>query len=269
MRISTAGNVRPPVHRVGRDAATADAAVSAGQLFADLRMCWFPQSILTPAHTPAAALRTSPHDYLDPTCAFMAAGATTSTLRLGFGVTDLLRTHPAVVARTALTLDHFTSGRFTLGLGSGEAENLLPYGISMERAVGRLEEGLEIIRHLWSSDGPVDLAGLSWPLERAVLDLEPFEGRTPPVWLAARGPRMRAITARLADGWLPMFLGPDDYASSLTDLLATRAALGRTDPFEAAFYAFVAVGDSFEDFLALFDHPIFRCLGLLLPADRY
>src|SRR3546814_2421578 len=90
MRISTAGNVRPPVHRVGRDAATAEAAGYAGQLFADHLMGWFPQSIWTPAHTPAAALRTSPHDYLDPTCAVMAAGATMSTLRLGFGVTDLL-----------------------------------------------------------------------------------------------------------------------------------------------------------------------------------
>src|SRR3546814_18775107 len=127
MRISTAGNVRPPVHRVGRDAATAEAAGYAGQLFADHLMGWFPQSIWTPAHTPAAALRTSPHDYLDPPCAVMAAGATTSTLRLGFRVTDLLRPHPAVGARTALTIHHSPHGPFPPGLRPGEAANPPPY----------------------------------------------------------------------------------------------------------------------------------------------
>src|SRR3546814_20259190 len=109
MRISTAGNVRPPVHRVGRDAATAEAAGYAGQLFADHLMGWFPQSIWTPAHPPAAALRTRPHAYLAPTCAVMPAGAPTSTLLLGFGLTALLRPHPALVPRPPPPPHPFTS----------------------------------------------------------------------------------------------------------------------------------------------------------------
>src|SRR3546814_17073347 len=113
MRISTAGNVRPPVHRVGRDAATAEAAGYAGQLFADHLMGWFPQPIWTPAHTPAAALRTSPHDYLDTNCAVMAAGAPQSTLRLGFGVPSLPRTHPPLDPTTGTTLHHYTRGPST------------------------------------------------------------------------------------------------------------------------------------------------------------
>jgi phthiodiolone/phenolphthiodiolone dimycocerosates ketoreductase len=255
---------------VGIEAAAAESAGWSGQFFADHLMGWFPDDLWTPEWTATAARRPSAHDYFDPVCAITSAAAATSTLRLGLGVTDLLRAHPATVARTALTLDHFTDGRFVLGLGAGEAENLRPYGISTERAVGRLEEGLEIIMALWESDGPVSLNCSSWSLDRAVLGLSPVAERTPPIWIAARGPRMRALTARFADGWLPMFLEPSEYATALADITDRRRTLGRSDrAFDAGLYAFVAIGESREECLRMFESPLYRCLGLLLPEECF
>lgn len=270
MKLGIAGNARPPIARVGPDAARAEAKGFATALYADHMMGWFPDSIWTPAHTAAATARPSPHDYLDPACTVMAAAAATERLTLGVGVTDVLRTNPAVVARTALTLDHATEGRFVLGLGAGEAENIVPYGLAMDDAVSRLEAGLEIIRTLWAADGPVSLDSGYWPLRDAVLGLAPHVADQPPrIWLAARGPRMRRLTAEHADGWLPMFVDPDEYASSLADIQGRRAATGRSGPFDAALYAFVAIGESREHCRAMFESPVFRCLGLLLPASAY
>jgi phthiodiolone/phenolphthiodiolone dimycocerosates ketoreductase len=270
MRIGTAANARPPIGRVGPDAARAEARGYATALYADHLMGWFPDSVWTPAHTPAAELRRSAHDYLDPACTVMAGAAATERITLGVGVTDVLRANPAVIARTALTLDHATEGRFVLGLGAGEAENLVPYGITMDAAVSRLEEGLGIIRTLWAAEGPVSLDTAHWPLRDAVLGLAPHvPDRPPPIWLAARGPRMRRLAAEHADGWLPMFLDAAEYASSLADIRRRRQVAGRTGPFEAALYAFVAIAESRERCLAMFDSPVFKCLGLLLPASSY
>ena len=269
MKVSSLGNVRPPVHRVARDAKNAEEHGYDSLFFADHLMGWFPDSVWNPAHSSAAKARPNAHDYIDPTCAIMAAAADTSRIRLALGVTDLLRTHPAMVARTALTLDMFSKGRFILGVGSGEAENLLPYGVSMRSAVSRLEEGLEIVRLLWQSDGPVSLAGGHWDVNDAMLGLAAAYERRPPIWVAARGARMRSIAARLGDGWLPMFMSPTEYESALADISAERERLRLEEPMEAAYYTFVAVGDSREACLQMFESPVFKCLGLLLPEAAY
>ena len=255
--------------RVVRDAFAAEAAGADAQFFADHMMGWFPASIWTTAYTGAAGARPSAHDYIDPVCAITTASLGTSRLRLAMGVTDLIRNHPAVLARTALTLDLFSGGRFILGLGSGEAENLLPYGLDMGKAVGRLEEGLEVIRLLWSAPDPVSFDGAHFALNEALLDIAPGDGVGPPIWLASRGPRMRDITARLADGWLPMYVGPSDYRSMLTEMRLRRDALGVHRPLEAAYYSFVVIADSKEQCMEYFESPVYRCLGLLAPPEMY
>lgn len=270
MELALTGTARPPVDRIGPEAARAESKGYNALLYADHMMGWFPDSLWNARYTPAVASRRSPHDYVDPTCAVAIASAASSTLRLGFGVTDLLRWHPAVVARTALTLDHMTQGRFILGLGAGEAENLIPYGVANQSAVDALEEGLEIIRALWESEGPVSLSGSRWGLSNAVLGMSPLvAGRLPAIWLAARGPRMRRLTARHADGWLPMFIGPKEFEDSRREILSLRNLHGRSGRFETAIYSFVAIGDSKDHCRRLFESPLYRCLGLLLPASSY
>ena len=125
-----------------------------------------------------------------------AAAAATREVRLGIGVTDLVRRHPASLAQTALTLDHLTGGRFVLGVGAGEALNLAPFGLANAHPLGRLEEGLEVMRLLMTEDEPVDFDGEHFRLRGATLGLRPLGDRPPPVWVAAHRPRGLEVVGR-------------------------------------------------------------------------
>jgi phthiodiolone/phenolphthiodiolone dimycocerosates ketoreductase len=149
----------------------------------------------------------------------------TEKVPLVSAVVDTVRRHPAMLAQTALTIDHLAKGRFILGLGSGEAENTLPYGFDFSRPVSRFEEALTVIRLLWESDGPVEFDGRFYSLHRARLDTEPFEGRLPTIWIGGSGPRMLEIAGRHADGWWPAGAWtPEHYAEMLS---AVRASADR------------------------------------------
>lgn len=121
-----------------------------------------------------------------------------------------------------------SKGRFILGLGSGELENTVPYGFDFDKPVGRLEEAIKVIKLLWHSDGPVDFEGQFFHLHHARLDTEFYEGKAPPIWLGAAGPRMLSITGREADGWWPAgSWTPEDYAAKLKVILDAGDAAGR------------------------------------------
>jgi phthiodiolone/phenolphthiodiolone dimycocerosates ketoreductase len=138
-------------------------------------------------------------------------------LRLGVGVTEPLRRHPVVIAQAALTLSHLTRRPPILGIGAGELENTVPYGISMEKPVGKLEEALQIIRACFTTIGPFDFEGEHFKLRSAVVDLEPRDD-PPPIWVAARRPRMLRLAGQYGDGWLPQGVEtPEEYG----DLLST------------------------------------------------
>src|SRR5208283_1192230 len=122
----------------------------------DHMVSFWPDSIWTPEFTDLASASPSPHRHLDGLAVAAAAAVLTEKVPLVSAVVDTVRRHPSLLAQTALTIDHLAKGRFILGLGSGESENILPYGFEFSRPVSRFEEALTVIRLLWESDGPVD-----------------------------------------------------------------------------------------------------------------
>jgi phthiodiolone/phenolphthiodiolone dimycocerosates ketoreductase len=150
-------------------------------------------------------------------------------IRLGTGVTEPLRRHPATLAQAFVTLDHLTGGRAILGIGNGERENTEPYGIPFTKRVARLAEALEIVRRLWASRGePVDFQGTFWTLRRALFATPLYRDRPPALWIAAHAPKMLALTGRYADGWYPTLkMKPDEYRAKLERIRASAAEHGR------------------------------------------
>ena len=215
LELSAMGAVRPPADAVLAAAQRREQQGFDAIWWADHLLHWFPLSIWTPDLVPQAATQPSPHIWFDPVPVVAAAAAATRDIRLGIGVTDVIRRHPASLAQTALTLDHLTGGRFVLGVGSGEALNLEPFGIANERPLSRLEDGLEVMRLLMASPDPVDYEGEHFRLRGASLGLRPVDGRPPPIWIAAHRPRGLALAGRRADGWLPLATDPDQYAEML------------------------------------------------------
>lgn len=271
IRLGVPGGIMPPFDKVIQQAQRAEAQGYDSAWWPCHLMGWHPRSIWTPDITPLAKFQKSADVYFDPLPAIAAAGAHTQKIRMGTGVTDLIRRNPAMVAQSALTLDHITRGRFILGLGAGEACNVTPYGLPFDKAVSKLEEGLKIIRLLWSSRSePVSYDGQFWKLKDAVLGLEPFEDRTPPIWIASHGPRALGITGRLADGWLPTRMTPAEYRQKLNVIHAAVRESGR-DPanFEAGMLAYVMVDEDRAVVRRLLDHILVKGLCLLLPAELF
>jgi phthiodiolone/phenolphthiodiolone dimycocerosates ketoreductase len=270
LELSAMGAVRPP----------ADAMLAAAQRreqqgfdaiwWADHLLHWFPLSIWTPDLVPQAKAQPSPHIWFDPAPVVAAAATATRDIRLGIGVTDVIRRHPASLAQTALTLDHLTGGRFLLGVGSGEALNLEPFGIDNERPLSRLDEGLEAMRLLMASPDPVDFEGEHFRLRGAALGLRPLGDRPPPLWIAAHRPRGLALAGRRADGWLPLATDPGEYAGMLARVEEAAGAAGRAGAVTPGLYARIVVAETREEAEAAIDGSLLmRFIALTRPAEAF
>jgi phthiodiolone/phenolphthiodiolone dimycocerosates ketoreductase len=228
---------------------------------------FWPDAIWAPEFTDLATVSRSPHRYLDGLVVAGAVAVRTERVRVAATVVDTVRRHPASIAQTALTLSHLSRGRFILGLGSGELENLRPYGFPYSRTVSRFEEALRVIRLLWDSDGAVDFEGQFFRLERGRLDTEPYEGQFPPIWIGAGEPRMLELTGRFGDGWLPtQAWTAEEFAVKLKVVRESAERAGR-DPdaiLTAATLSFL-IGD--EDELAeMVRTPLVKSWVLQVPA---
>src|SRR4029077_19877819 len=124
--------------------------------------------------TDLAIASPSPHRHLDGMADAAATAVLTRNVAIATPVIDTVRRHPSLLAQSAVTISHLSKGRFILGLGSGELENTVPYGFDFERSVSRFQESIEVIRLLWSSEGPVDFQGRFYRLQHARLAAEPF-----------------------------------------------------------------------------------------------
>jgi phthiodiolone/phenolphthiodiolone dimycocerosates ketoreductase len=196
----------------------------------DHMVSFWPESVWNPEFTDLAVSSPSPHRHLDALAMAGAVAALTTNVPIATSVVDTVRRHPAMLAQSALTLDHLSKGRFILGVGSGETENTVPYGFDFAKPVGRFEESLKVIRMLWESDGPIDFEGQFYTLHHARMDTEPYEGKFPRIWIGANGPRMLDITGRYADGWWPAGAWePEEYAEKLATIRASAEKAGR-DP---------------------------------------
>jgi phthiodiolone/phenolphthiodiolone dimycocerosates ketoreductase len=199
-----------------------------------------------------------------------AVAAVTERIKVGVAVTDVIRRHPAMLAMEALTVDHVAGGRAIIGLGSGERLNVTPYGMEFDKPVARLAEAIEVIRLLWSTDQPVDFDGQFFKLRDAVLGLEPFEGRTPPIWLASHGPKMLELCGTQGDGWIPTKSEPEEYAQRLSVIHESAERAGR-DPqaIVPSMLGYVLCAPDEESLERMCEHPLVRMLCILLPAKEY
>lgn len=202
----------------------------------DMVMVWdhfqdfTPQALWDKEFSWFAAQRPSPHAFFDFQVLLGHLAGRAGKMRLGVGVTDVIRRHPVQIAQAMMTLAHLTKRPPILGLGAGERENIEPYGLDFTQPVGRLEEALQVIHQCFTSQGPFDFQGQHFRLDRAVMDLQPPRNRVPEVWVAAHGPRMLRLTGQYGDGWYPTSrLTPAEYAAKLAVIHQAARAAGR-DP---------------------------------------
>jgi len=228
----------------------------------------FPASLWDTELTWLARDTDTPHEMYDfqTMLGFLASHA--GRLRLGVAVTEPTRRHPVLLAQAMLTLAHVSKKAPILGIGSGEAENIVPYGLPFDQPVGRLEEALQILRLCFDGQGPIDFAGTHFNLDHAYMDLKAPKRRTPRIWVAAHGPRMLRLTGQYGDGWYPTALAtPEDYAAGLESVRASALAAGR-DPARIvpAFQPHIVVAPSMDEARRMLDSKPMRLVAILAPA---
>ncbi|SNT18281.1 Hemerythrin HHE cation binding domain-containing protein [Asanoa hainanensis] len=130
----------------------------------------------------------------------------TERIRVSPNVANLPLRPPAVLARSAASLDLLSGGRVELGLGAGAFWDAIvanggPHRTPAE-SVEALEEGIAVIRGIWGQDGPsVRVNGKHYQVRGAKVGPEPAHDIG--IWVGAYKPRMLRLIGRLADGWLP------------------------------------------------------------------
>ncbi|HET9773415.1 MAG TPA: LLM class flavin-dependent oxidoreductase [Nitrososphaeraceae archaeon] len=158
-----------------------------------------------------------------------AIGALTNKVELGTCVTDAIRRHPSTIALATVTLDRITNGRGMLGIGAGEAQNVVDFGIEFNKPVTKLKEQLEVIDKLFQSDpdNRVDYDGQYYRLINACLQAASIRKPRPPVYIAAGAPKTLELCARYGDGWIPIGYTPELFKAHADVIRGHAKTLGR------------------------------------------
>jgi alkanesulfonate monooxygenase SsuD/methylene tetrahydromethanopterin reductase-like flavin-dependent oxidoreductase (luciferase family) len=129
------------------------------------------------------------------------------TKRIAFftDVANLPLRSPAVMAKAAASLDVLSGGRFELGLGAGGFPDVIAGMGGPRRTPGEsveaLDEAIDVIRLMWSSEPSVSFKGKHYSLAGARPGPQPAHPIG--IWVGAFKPRMLRLVGRKADGWLP------------------------------------------------------------------
>lgn len=184
-----------------------------------------------------------------------AAAARTQKIRLGvICMASFPARHPALVAIQWASLDQLSKGRTILGvcIGGGHEGEMRAFGIKKEERVGRLTEGIKLIRQIWS-DEEVNHTGRYHKLEGYRIDPKPLQNPCP-IWIAVSPDRtvvgdkgieiaMKRV-ATLADGYITMAVPHDEFQKRLDLIEAFARAQGKDlSHFEVAIHGMVNIND--------------------------
>jgi F420-dependent oxidoreductase-like protein len=160
--------------------------------------------------------------------------AKTERIEIASGILPIFTRTPTLIAMTAAGLDELSEGRAVLGLGASGPQVIEGFhGVPYDRPLLRTREIIEICRMVWRRER-VEFQGKAY-----TLPLPPDQGtglgkslkiithlRRPdiPIYVASLGPKNVAMTAEIADGWLPIFYNPYKASTVWGDDLAAGTA---------------------------------------------
>jgi probable F420-dependent oxidoreductase len=186
-------------------------------------------------------------DHYWPSPLTVLAGFATRTSRVLLG-TDILVMpfyHPVRLAEDVALLDVISGGRFILGTAIGyKPDEFALYGTPLEKRGARFEEGLKLMRTLWTEE-PATFKGQYYQLENSRIEPKPFTKPHPPVWIGGWGKLTLKRAATLGQNWIP---GPTADLARLQDgkqqFLTHRSAAGLTAPTEWPLTRDVIIADT-------------------------
>ena len=142
---------------------------------------------------------------------------------------------PAVLAKSAASLDVLSGGRIEMGLGAGAFWDAIEAMGGPRRSPGEavrsIEEAIQVMRLVWSEERSVRFDGEIYTLDG--LKPGPHPVHDIGIWVGAGGPRMLDLVGRLADGWVPsMGWAPPERLAELHKRIDEGAASAGREPAE-------------------------------------
>jgi len=190
----------------------------------------------------------------DPFVSLTAAATTTERIRLGTSICLVAQRDPIVTAKSVASLDDYSRGRFTFGVGFGwNVDEIADHGVDFKQRWDVVREHMLVMRALWA-DEPTGFEGSYARVSPSWAYPKPVDRPQPPVLVGGRaGPRLFRHIAEYADGWISM--GGAGVRAALPALRAAEAAAGRpegdlsvaimseADPAKLAYYAELGVSE--------------------------
>ena len=144
---------------------------------------------------------------LEPLTIMSALAARTQRVRIGTAVMLTALRHPVHLAHALATVDNVSNGRVILGAGAGRGDNQMyvdehdAVGIPVAERADRMEEGIRILRALWSEED-VTYEGDYYPLHNVTLEPQPLQDPLP-IWISSNWVR-RGLkrVAEMGDAWI-------------------------------------------------------------------
>ena len=133
-----------------------------------------------------------------------------------------------MLAKAAASMDHISTGRFSLGISlGGRVDEFEVLGIPLRQRPRRFDETIAIIRHLWSKR-EVSYTGRHFNLDRVTISPRPPAGRSIPVLLGGGADPVLRRVASVADGWIAgSSANSDQMAQRVENLRAYAQEAGR------------------------------------------
>ncbi|WP_435770070.1 LLM class F420-dependent oxidoreductase [Nocardioides sp. SYSU DS0651] len=184
--------------------------------------------------------------------------AKTETVEIGAGILNVYSRTPGALLQTAAGLDNVSGGRAVIGLGASGPQVIEGFhGLPYDRPLTRTREVIEVLR-MGLRREPLDFQGktVQVPLPegqglglgKPLKLLNRPERADVPIWVAALGDKNVAMTAEVADGWLPFLVYPEKARQVWGEALDRGRAKRSADlrPLEICAGGMVAIGEGPE-----------------------
>lgn len=172
----------------------------------------------------------SRHPILECMTALAALAGATRRLKFGMNVASVALRDPLLLAKQCATIDVLSAGRMlpAFGIGTARAPEWKATSRDTKARGKRTNEGLEIIRRLWSEES-VDFEGEFYRYRGASISPRPVQ-KTLPLWLGGSSEAAIRRTGRFGTGWQGAFETPDETAAVIAAIKRAAADAGRRVP---------------------------------------
>lgn len=221
------GNLADPagLARFGRAAEAAGLAA----LWMGEHLVWYDRYESAWPYSPDGSFTPDPrreHLEIFEALAFLAGA--TERIRLGTGIAIVPQRNPVYTAKSVMSVDVLSGGRFDFGIGVGW--NKAEFDATMTpwpQRGDRTDEYLGVMVSLWTED-PSRYAGEFYALAPCHLHPKPVQRPHPPIHVSGHSPGALRRAAAIGQGWYGWFADPPAAAAIVADLAARLEERGRT-----------------------------------------